>query len=53
MAKKAVQKGGGKIAAFVSSYSNKGTGAGYTDAAESFLRCIYGLPKKDVSGEKN
>ena len=52
MTKKAVQKGGGKIAAFVSSYSNKSTGAGYKNAAESFLRCMYGLPKKDASGTK-
>lgn len=53
MAKKVVQKGIGKIAAFVSSYSNKSTGSGYKSAIESFLRCMNGLPKKhDVVDEK-
>jgi len=52
MTKKAEQKGGGKIATFVSSYSNKSTGAGYKNAVETFLRCMYGLTKKDASGKK-
>jgi integrase len=52
MAKKAEQKGKGKIAAFVSTYSNKSTGAGYKNAVESFLRCMNGLPKKNKEGSR-
>lgn len=52
MAKKSQSQSGGKIAAFVSSYSNKSTGGGYKTAIESFLRCINGLPKKTENGKK-
>ena len=52
MAKKTQRKSGGKIAAFVSSYSNKSTGSGYKTAIESFLRCMNGLPKKNENGTK-
>ncbi len=52
MAKKLQSKSVGRIAAFVSSYSNKGTGNGYKNAIESFLRCMNGLPKKSDEGTK-
>ncbi len=52
MAKKSQSQSGGKIAAFVSSYSNKGTGNGYKNATEYFLRCMNGLPKKSDNGTK-
>ncbi|MDO9549645.1 MAG: site-specific integrase [Methanoregula sp.] len=52
MAKKSQSKPLGRIAAFVSSYSNKSTGSGYKSAIESFLRCINGLPKKNKDGTR-
>jgi integrase len=52
MATKAQTKKGDKIAAFVSQYSNKGTGNNYRNACESFLRCINDLPRKAPDGSK-
>ena len=52
MAKKSQSQTGGRIAAFVSSYSNKSTGSGYKSAIESFLRCMNGLPKKGENGAR-
>ena len=52
MAKKSQSQTGGRIAAFVSSYSNKSTGSGYKSAIESFLRCMNGLPKKGDNGAR-
>ncbi|MCX6701159.1 MAG: tyrosine-type recombinase/integrase [Methanomicrobiales archaeon] len=52
MAKKSQSQSGGRIAAFVSSYSNKSTGCGYKNAIEYFLRCMNGLPKKSDNGTK-
>ena len=52
MAKKSQCQTGGRIAAFVSSYSNKSTGSGYKSAIESFLRCMNGLPKKGENGAR-
>ena len=52
MAKKSQSQPVGRIAAFVSSYSNTGTGNGYKNAIESFLRCMNGLPKKNKDGIK-
>lgn len=52
MATKAQTKKGGKIAAFVSQYSNKGTGNNYRNACESFLRCMNDLPRKAADGSK-
>ena len=52
MATKAQTKKGGKIAAFVSQYSNKGTGNNYRNACESFLRCMNDLPRKGPDGSK-
>lgn len=49
---KSQSKTRGKIAAFVSSYSNKSTGSGYKSAIESFLRCMNGLPKKSEDGAR-
>lgn len=43
---------GGKIAAFVKSYSNPSTGAGYKSAIEGFLRCMNTLPKKNADGSR-
>ncbi|MGA2917500.1 tyrosine-type recombinase/integrase [Methanoregula sp.] len=52
MAKKSQSQSVGRIAAFVNSYSNTGTGNGYKNAIESFLRCMNGLPKKSENGTK-
>lgn len=52
MAKKSQSQSGGRITAFVSSYSNKSTGSGYKSAIESFLRCMNGLPKKSEGGAR-
>ena len=52
MAKKSQSQTGGRIAAFVISYSNKSTGSGYKSAIESFLRCMNGLPKKGENGAR-
>ncbi|MGA7629040.1 MAG: site-specific integrase [Methanoregula sp.] len=52
MAKQSQSQSGGRIAAFVSSYSNKSTGGGYKSAIESFLRCINGLPKANTDGTR-
>ena len=42
--------GSGKIAAYVAKYSNAGSGAGYKNAIEAFLRCIFKLDKADKAG---
>jgi len=52
MARKTQSQSVGRIAAFVNSYSNTGTGNGYKTAIESFLRCMNGLPKKGENGKK-
>ena len=52
MARKTQSQSVGRIAAFVSSYSNTGTGNGYKNAIESFLRCMNDLPKKSEDGTK-
>ena len=52
MARKKQSQSVGRIAAFVSSYSNTGTGNGYKNAIESFLRCMNDLPKKSEDGAK-
>jgi integrase/regulator of RNase E activity RraB len=41
-----------KLALFLSKYSNKSTKAGYENAIQSFLRCIYGMPKADIKAGK-
>ena len=46
------QESANKIAAYVSKYSNAGSGAGYKGAIESFLRCIFGLQKMGSDGKK-
>jgi len=46
------QEGSAKIAAFVQKYSNAGSGASYKSSIEGFLRCIYGLPRKDANDKK-
>jgi integrase len=48
----APKKSGGKIAAFVEKYSNKGTGISYRAAIEGFLRCMFGLLKVGTDGKK-
>ena len=48
MAMKAEKNGSGKIAAYVAKYSNAGSGAGYKGAIESFLRCIFNLPRDEM-----
>lgn len=51
MAKKESKKeGGGIIAAYVAKYSNKGTGAGYKNSIEAFLRCIFQMSKEQAKG---
>lgn len=52
MAKKAENKETGSelIAAYVAKYSNKGTGAGYKNAIEAFLRCMFELNKEQAKG---
>jgi integrase len=52
MAKKADKKTSGKIAAYVSKYSNPSSGAGYKSSIEAFLRCIFGLQKVGSDGKK-
>jgi integrase len=52
MAKQADKKASGKIAAYVSKYSNPSSGAGYKSSIESFLRCIFGLQKIGSDGKK-
>ena len=52
MAKKADKKESGKIAAYVSKYSNPSSGAGYKSSIEAFLRCIFGLQKFGSDGKK-
>ena len=49
---KSQKVGSGKIAAYVSKYGNKGSGAGYKNAIEAFLRCIFNLPKTDDDGHR-
>ena len=41
-----------KLALFLSKYSNASTQAGYKNAIESFLRCIYGMPKAEIKAGK-
>jgi integrase len=41
-----------KLALFLSKYSNESSKAGYKNAIESFLRCIYGMPKADIKSGK-
>lgn len=45
-------QGGGKLAAYCGKYSNPSSAAGYRSAIQSFLRCMYGLPKLDAAGKK-
>ena len=52
MAKRSQSQSGGSIAAFVNSYSNKGTGSNYKNAVESFLRCVNKLPKLKKDGKR-
>jgi len=52
MAKKSQSESRGKIAAFLSTYSNNSTRSGYKSAIESFLRCMNGLPKKSEDGAR-
>jgi len=52
MAKKTDKKASGKIAAYVSKYSNPSSGAGYKSSIEGFLRCMFGLEKIDSNGKK-
>ena len=58
MVKKAVKQKEGstaplpKLALFLSKYSNPNSKAGYKTAIESFLRCIYGMPKSDIKSGK-
>jgi integrase len=42
----------GKIAAFTKHYSNPSTAAGYKNAIESFLRCVFELAKTDSDGSR-
>lgn len=37
-----------KLSLFLSKYSNASTQAGYQNAIQSFLRCIYGMPKAEI-----
>ena len=59
MVKKAVKQKDGntppvlpKLEKFLSGYSNASSKAGYKNAIESFLRCIYGLRKEDIKSGK-
>src|SRR5208337_3833400 len=41
-----------KLQKFLEGYSNSSTKAGYRNAIESFLRCIYGMQKSDIKAGK-
>ena len=41
-----------KLQKFLAGYSNPSTKAGYRNAIESFLRCIYGMQKSDIKAGK-
>jgi len=47
-----VKTSGGKIAAYVSKYSNRSSGAGYRTSIQAFLRCTYGLKLHDENKVK-
>jgi integrase len=57
MAKKAEKKQDApatmpKLVKFLNGYSNPSSKAGYRNAIESFLRCIYGMTKADIKAGK-